>query len=146
MDQFFGGRSLALMFECLSSVILDNPLLEPVLLDKEIEPQQQGENRQVMETSLSGAIPHHIQNSVVAAINISMFTDVEHYKEHIDSLIDGLKALPKAEGFSEIFVPGEPENRIFEDRSRNGIPLPGGTVRNLRMVAERLDIEVPYGL
>jgi len=71
---------------------------------------------------------------------------VESYKEHIDNLIDGLKALPKAEGFTEIFVPGEPEERTFEERSRNGIPLPEGTVRNLRNIAERFGVKLPPGL
>jgi len=122
------GSGLALMFECLSSVMIGNPLLEPVLLSK-----QKSEG-------------HQIQNSVVAAIDISTFTDVEVYKEHIDNLIDGLKALPKAEGFSEIFVPGEPEGRNFDDRSQNGIPLPEGTVVKLRNAAERLDIKLPPGL
>jgi len=122
------GSGLALMFECLSSVMIGNPLLEPVLLGK-----QKSEG-------------HQIQNSVVAAIDISTFTDVEAYKEHIDNLIDGLKALPKAEGFSEIFVPGEPEGRNFDDRSQNGIPLPEGTVVKLRNAAERLDIKLPPGL
>lgn len=122
------GSGLALMFECLSSVMIGNPLLEPVLLGK-----QKNEG-------------HQIQNSVVAAIDISTFTDVEDYKEHIDNLIDGLKALPKAEGFSEIFVPGEPEGRNFDDRFQNGIPLPEGTVVKLRNAAERLDIKLPPGL
>lgn len=119
------GSGLALMFECLSSVMVGNPLLEPVLLGHK---RSEG---------------HQIQNSVVVAINIGTFTDVEDYKEHIDNLIDGLKALPKAEGVSEIFVPGEPENRVYDDRSRNGIPLPGGTILRLRRVAERLDVRFP---
>ena len=139
------GSGLALMFECLSSVMMGNPLLEPALLDKEIGPLTQGKKPEVMRVR-PGYTRRHIQNSVVAAIDISTFTDVEGYKEHIDNLIDGLKALPKAEGFSEIFVPGEPENRNFDDRSRNGIPLPEGTVRNLRNVAERFGIKLPPGL
>jgi LDH2 family malate/lactate/ureidoglycolate dehydrogenase len=91
-------------------------------------------------------IPRPIQNSVVAAIDIGTFTDVESYKEHIDNLIDGLKALPKAEGVAEIFVPGEPEERTFAERSRHGIPLPEGTIRNLRSIAERFNLELPSGL
>jgi LDH2 family malate/lactate/ureidoglycolate dehydrogenase len=89
---------------------------------------------------------HHIQNSVVAAIDIGTFTEVDSYKEHIDSLIDGIKALPRAEGFTEIFVPGEPEERNYEDRSQNGIPLPEGTVRNLRSIAKRFNVKLPAGL
>jgi len=139
------GSGLALMFECLSSVMAGNPVLEPALLGKEIESPVQGKKTEAIGERLS-FVPRHIQNSVVAAIDIRTFTDVEGYKEHIDNLIDGLKALPKTEGFSEIFVPGEPEERTFDDRSRNGIPLPEGTVRNLRSIAERFDVKLPPGL
>ena len=121
------GSGLALMFECLSSLMVGNPLLEPMLLGKE-------------------RVRRHIQNSVVAAIDIGAFTDVESYKGHVDNLIEGLKALPKAEGVDEIFVPGEPEDRVYDDRVRHGIPLPQGTIRNLRSVAERLAIELSLGL
>ena len=118
------GSGLALMFECLSSIMVGNPLLGPVLLGTVRDRR-------------------HTQNSVVAAINIGAFTDVESYKEHIDNLIEGLKALPKAEGVDEIFVPGEPEDRVYDDRVRYGIPLPEGTLRNLRSVAKRFEIELP---
>jgi len=139
------GSGLALMFECLSSVMAGNPVLEPALLGKEIEPEAEGKKVEAIGERLS-YVPRHIQNSVVAAVDISTFTEVESYKEHIDNLIDGLKALPKAEGFSEIFVPGEPEERTFDERSRNGIPLPEGTVRNLRSIAERFGVKLPPGL
>lgn len=121
------GSGLSLMLECLSGVMADNPRLEPNLMGKEPNPL-------------------NLQNSFVAAIDIGQFTDVESYKEHIDNLIDGLKDLPKAEGFSEIFVPGEPEDRICEERMRDGIPLPQGTVQNLRNAAEKYEVELPVGL
>ena len=117
---------MAVMFECLSSLVVGNPLLEPKLLGT--EPPRRG-----------------TQNSVVAAVDIGTFTDVESYKEHVDSLIDGIKALPRADGFEEILVPGELEDKVLEDRLRHGIPLPEGTVRNLRQVAQRLDIKLPAG-
>ena len=121
------GSGLAIMFECLSSLMAGNPLTSPVLL---------GERE-----------AHRIiQNSFMAAIDIGTFTDVEAYKEHVDKLIDGLKALPKAEGVEEILVPGEPEASTYRDRVRNGIPLPEGTVRNLHAVAERLEIDLPFEL
>ncbi len=130
------GSGLAMMFECLSSVMADNPLLEPALFGREFGPPAKGKKER----------PKHIQNSVVAAIDISQFTDLESYKEHIDNLIDGIKALPRADGFSEIFVPGEPEERAFIERSRTGIPLPEGTVRKLKAVSEKYGIELPPGL
>jgi LDH2 family malate/lactate/ureidoglycolate dehydrogenase len=139
------GSGLSLMFECICSVMIGNPLLEPILLGKPVASLPQGKKVEV-----KGGHPDHvarpIQNSVVAAIDIGTFTDVEGYKEHIDNLIDALKALPKAEGFKEILMPGEPEEKTFDERSRTGIPLPEGTIRNLREVAERFGVKLPSGL
>ncbi len=136
------GSGLALMFECLSSVMVDNPLLETELLSKNIEPVSQRKKQRVKRVRPGYATPY-TQNGVVAAIDISKFTNVESYKEHIDSLIDGLKALPKAGGFSEILVPGELKDRTDQERSRNGIPLPEGTIRNIQSVAERYNVKLP---
>jgi LDH2 family malate/lactate/ureidoglycolate dehydrogenase len=139
------GSGLAMMFECLASVMSGNPVVAPVLLGREVGPPAEGRKEQAVGERLS-YVPKHIQNSAVAAIDISTFTDLESYKEHIDELIDGVKALPKAEGFNEIFVPGEPEERTFLERSKNGIPLPEGTVRNLMAVSEKLGVKLPPGL
>ncbi len=140
------GSGLSMMFECLSSVMMGNPMLEPALFGREEEAPAGGKEVEVIGERPGHYKTRHIQNSVFAAIDISQFTDVEEYREHIDSLIDGIKALPKADGVNEIFVPGEPEDRTREERSRLGIPLPEGTVRNLRSVAERFGIALPQGL
>ena len=121
------GSGLALMFECLSSIMAGNPLLEPVLAN----PSQER---------------RHSQNSVVVAVDIGLFTDVEEYKNHIDALIGHLKTLPKADGVDEIFVPGEPEDYCHDERAQDGIPLPDGTVRKLRQMAERFNVALPSGL
>jgi LDH2 family malate/lactate/ureidoglycolate dehydrogenase len=139
------GSGLSMMFECLSSVMAGNPQLEPALFGRETDKSDEGKQKQAIGERLA-YVPKHIQNSVVAAIDIGTFTDLESYKEHIDNLIDGIKALPKADGFSEIFVPGEPEERTFTERSKKGIPLPEGTVRNLRAVSEKLGVKLPPGL
>lgn len=123
----YKGSGLALMFECLSSLFVGNPLLIPALQGR------------------PGATNHR-QNSVVAAVNIGTFTDLEDYKAHVDTLIDGLKGLPPVEDVKEVLVPGEPEDIVHEERLRNGIPLPEGTVRNLRAVAERFRVNLPAGI
>jgi LDH2 family malate/lactate/ureidoglycolate dehydrogenase len=64
----------------------------------------------------------------------------------VDAVIAGLKSLPRAEGCSEILVPGELEDRVHEERAEKGIPLPVGTVRNLQKVAGRFSIPMPAGL
>jgi ureidoglycolate dehydrogenase (NAD+) len=121
------GSGLALMFECLSSLMVGDPLLEPAL------EKQPGAHK-------------HRQHSVVAAINIGKFTDVDGYRAHVDRVVAGIKALPRAEGCSEILVPGELEDRVYDERVAKGIPLPVGTVRNLRKAAERFGVPLPVGL
>jgi len=54
--------------------------------------------------------------------------------------------LPPAEGVKEVLVPGEPEDNVHAERLRDGIPLPEGTVRNLRAVAERFGVKLPSGM
>ena len=112
------------MFECLSSLMLGDPLLEPALQ------KQPGAHR-------------HRQHGVVAAINIGMFTDLEAYRDHVDAVVAGIKSLPLAEGCSEILVPGELEDRVRDERVEKGIPLPAGTIRNLQKAADRLGIPMP---
>jgi LDH2 family malate/lactate/ureidoglycolate dehydrogenase len=119
------GSGLALIFQCLTSIMANNPLITPTL---------RGENK------------GHVQNSVVAAIDISLFTEIESYEVEVDATIESLKALPKAEGFDEILMPGEPEVKALADRSRNGIPLPPGTVQRLHKAAERYHLRLPAGL
>ncbi|HSC72000.1 MAG TPA: Ldh family oxidoreductase [Candidatus Methylomirabilis sp.] len=121
------GSGLAMMFECLTSLFVGNPLLTPVFQGKP--------NAQV-----------HRQNSLVAAIDIAAFTDLDHYKANADAIVDGVKALPTAEGIDEVLVPGEVEDRVYEARAKSGIPLPEGTIRNLRKVAERFAVKLPAGL
>ena len=134
------GSGLSIMLECLASVMANNPKLEPILLGKE---KSWGLGALVGNPD---NIRRRIQNSVVVAIDISKFTDVEEYKEHTDNLIDGIKTLPKAEGFNEIFVPGELEWKTYDERLQNGIPLPAVTINKLRNVAEKYGIELPHGL
>jgi ureidoglycolate dehydrogenase (NAD+) len=119
------GSGLALIFQCLTSLMANNPLIVPVL---------------------RGAKNLGNQNSIVAAIDISFFIDVDEYKHHTDELIDELKRLPTAEGFDEILMPGEPENRTLAERSANGIPIPPGTADKLREAAHRLKLAIPKGL
>ena len=112
------------MFESLSSIMAGNPLLAPSLTGKQAE-------RRI------------IQNSIVVAIDISAFTDITKYRLNIDDLVKNLKTLPKAEGVEEIFVPGEPESRVYKDRSKNGIPVPLGTLSNLEVVSKKLGTVMP---
>ena len=121
----YKGSGLALMFQCLASQMAGNPLIVP---------------------RLQGNLPGHNQNSVVAAIDIGFFTDIDEYKAGVDDLIDALKGLPRAEGCEEVLMPGEPELNVLEKRSREGIPLPPGTVEKLQQAAKRFDLALPFSV
>lgn len=119
------GSGLAFLLQCLTSLMADHPLIVPAL--------KKGER------------PYN-QNSAIAAIDISFFIDAEKYASHVDDQIDAVKELPHAEGFAEVLVPGEPENRTLGERSATGIPIPDGTAERLRDAAKRFDIELPKEL
>jgi len=118
------GSGLAIMFECLTGMMVGDPLLEPAL------------------RKVPGADTHR-QHGIVAAIDIGAFTDVEGFRGHVEGLVDELKKLPRAEGVDEILVPGELEDRLEESRRRDGIPLPPGTVQKLEAAARRFAVAMP---
>lgn len=119
------GSGLALMFQVLTSILAANPLITP---------------------ALNQGIYRHNQNSVVAALDIGLFTDPDDFKAEVDATIDALKALPPADGFAGVLMPGEPEFHVYDERSRQGIPLPPGTVQKLRDASARFGIPLPAGL
>ena len=46
------------------------------------------------------------------AMKPNLFVSEDDYRARIDTLIDRMKSAPLAEGFAEVLVPGEPEDRI----------------------------------
>ena len=120
----YKGYGLALIFECLSSLMVGNPLLTTAIAGP-------------------GATPG-VQNSFIGAIDIAAFTDPAAYRTQIDELTAAMKGLPRVEGVDELFVPGEPEERVRRERIESGIPLPPGTRDKLSEVAGKFELEVPW--
>lgn len=116
------GSGLALMFECLTGLMVANPLVE---------------------TKITGSNTSHRQNGLCVAIDIGAFTDVAGYKANIDAMVAALKTLPRAKGVDEILAPGERGDAIALERRRDGIPLPAGTWERLAETARRLGVEMP---
>lgn len=119
------GSGLAMMFECWSSLLANNPLCAPRIF---------------------GRIKHgdsFRQNAMVAAIDVGAFCDPQDYTRNVDELIEGIKGLPRS-GTNEILVPGERESEIAAERSKAGIFLPAGTVDRIAVVAKRFRINTPW--
>ncbi|MBT4940796.1 MAG: Ldh family oxidoreductase, partial [Rhodospirillaceae bacterium] len=79
------GSSLSLMIECLTSLAVNNPLVEPVL--------RQGHD-------LDG----RPINGLALAVDIGMFGDIKTYRAQIDALAEQITDLPKADGVDNIYA------------------------------------------
>lgn len=120
------GSGLAMMFECLSSVMAGNPLLSLAI-----------------PRMLAGEGRYHVQNGIVAAIDIGAFTDPDVFRTNVDALINAEKSLPRADPHTEILVPGERGYRTYDERAANGVPLPPGTIDKLHEVAQTMGVSFP---
>jgi ureidoglycolate dehydrogenase (NAD+) len=119
------GSGLAMMFECWSSLLAANGLCLPAL------------------TAAASSPRRFRQNSVVAAIDVGAFGDLEDYRRDVDAFADAIKALPP-EGDAPVMLPGELEEEIAARRRREGVPLPRGTVERLQATGDRLGVPGPF--
>jgi uncharacterized oxidoreductase len=60
----------------------------------------------------------------------------------VDAVIDAVEAVPPAPGFERVTVPGRPEARALELRSREGIPCPAETWRLVAEAARSVGVDV----
>lgn len=74
------------------------------------------------------------------AVDTGAFGPAEEYGRRVDWMIDQVKAVPPAEGFTEVLVPGEPEQREREQRAAAGVPVPEATWEAIRTAAEGLGV------
>jgi LDH2 family malate/lactate/ureidoglycolate dehydrogenase len=72
---------------------------------------------------------------LVLAIDVAAVAGPGAFAERMEALIAEMKAVPKADGFEEIFFPGEIEDRARARREREGIELPARTLEALEGLA-----------
>lgn len=110
------GSGLALLIECMTSLVAGNPLLAEAL----------------ERTALSA---HHRQNGAVIALDLARFVDPAEFRRQAGRLARAIKALPPQPGM-EILLPGERGARAAEQRRRDGIPVPDAVLEELRHLME----------
>jgi LDH2 family malate/lactate/ureidoglycolate dehydrogenase len=115
------GSGLSLLIECLTSLLAGNPLLAEVL-----EGTPQGKR--------------HRQNGAVIALDVARFVEPRQFAREVARLARAIKALPAQPG-EEILLPGERGARAAAQRGRDGIPLPGPVLEELRALARSLNME-----
>lgn len=94
---------------------------------------------ELLGSALLGAA--HIMNWFILVTSLTAFRDPESYEATADSILAGLKAIPPAEGFNEVMIPGEPEMRTAESRARTGIPIPEAMWVNMVDAAQRVGVD-----
>ena len=78
--------------------------------------------------------PSHVsKESKAGHISIAIFQE-QNQGTTIDRLISSVRKSPRAEGFNEILIPGEPERREEAKRSKAGIPIPDTSWESIRKI------------
>ena len=75
------------------------------------------------------------------AANIEVFQPLAQFNARMEEYIAELKSVPRAQGFDEVFYPGEMEARNDERNRREGVALPDDTVTDLRRIAKETGLE-----
>lgn len=68
--------------------------------------------------------------------------NVDEFYAQVNNLIEFVKSSKLAPGFDEILIPGEPEMRVEQERSKDGIFVDDETWRQIKEIAQELDVEV----
>ena len=71
---------------------------------------------------------------------------LDTFKQEVTEFAQYLKATPPAQGFTEVFYPGEVEFRKEQDRRKNGVPVEEATWNKIRDLAQGYGIAGKLGL
>jgi LDH2 family malate/lactate/ureidoglycolate dehydrogenase len=74
------------------------------------------------------------------AMKPDLFVSRKEYRARMDTLVERVRACPRAEGFDEILLPGEMESREEAKRRESGIPYGTGEIDALQREAGRAGI------
>jgi LDH2 family malate/lactate/ureidoglycolate dehydrogenase len=77
------------------------------------------------------------------ALKADLFMPMETFEGSMQTLADRVKQQPRAEGFDEILMPGEPEARSERERLASGIPLTRDVLESLQSEGRLVGIPFP---
>ena len=87
---------------------------------------------------------NRLGNGIFAVIvNIESFMPRDEFARRLSDLLDYIRNCPTREGFDEVLVPGDPEERTQQKRLAEGIPVDDETWGQLTELAGSLSVEVP---
>ncbi len=77
------------------------------------------------------------------AMRADLFMPMASFEERMQTLAHRVRQQPRAEGFDEILMPGEPEFRNERERQEAGIPLTPDIMESLKSEGEMVGIPFP---
>jgi LDH2 family malate/lactate/ureidoglycolate dehydrogenase len=75
------------------------------------------------------------------AMRPNLFVSEDDYRARIDTLIERVRAAPRADGYAEVLLPGEPEYRIEDERRKCGIPYAASEIAALQDEAKKAGVQ-----
>lgn len=78
----------------------------------------------------------------LGAIDPQWFGGLSEFIAIVDEVVDKIHSCPVADGFDQIYLPGEIEERIRKVREREGIPVPRAVIEEIASEASYLGMEV----
>jgi LDH2 family malate/lactate/ureidoglycolate dehydrogenase len=87
----------------------------------------------------------HNDGCFMAVFNVAAFRDLATFKQEVTDFAHYLKDTPKAQGFTEVFYPGEVEYRKEQDRRKTGVPIEDATWKRLGDLASGYGIAEKLG-
>jgi L-2-hydroxycarboxylate dehydrogenase (NAD+) len=78
-------------------------------------------------------------------IRPDLFMSMTDFEARMETFSRRIADLPRAAGFDEVLIPGEPERRSEIRRRLSGIPVPDNVVADLVAEGARFSIEAPEG-
>jgi uncharacterized oxidoreductase len=88
----------------------------------------------------------HNDGCFMAVFKVSAFRSLDTFRQEVTDFANYLKATPPAEGFTEVFYPGEVEFRKEQDRRKNGIPIEDATWAKVCDLAQGYGLTAKLGL
>jgi hydroxycarboxylate dehydrogenase B len=85
-----------------------------------------------------------LNNMLTLVFDPSRLGTRDALEDEIARLSAWVKASPQREGSDGIHLPGEPERRVAQERARDGIPMPAGTLAALAASATALGVDIPW--
>jgi uncharacterized oxidoreductase len=82
----------------------------------------------------------HNDGCFMAVFKVEAFRELDEFKQEVTEFAHYLKSTPRAEGFDEIYYPGEIEHIRTQKSLRDGIEVEDSTWKKLRELAQEFGV------